>query len=107
VTPLPCPGSSRNKEVTPTSAVTHRLASRTEWLAVREILRAVLDRYGSRYSFSRLATAIERNHASAIDHLEILDESFVLSVLYASDFNKKAAAFSRNAERNGFQEKCL
>ncbi|MDZ7313562.1 MAG: ATP-binding protein [candidate division KSB1 bacterium] len=58
-------------------------------IVAREILKVILESYGSRYSFTRLSKAIERTHATAIDYLEALEESFILSVLYAYDFSKK------------------
>lgn len=57
----------------------------------REILKAVLDRYGSRYSFTGLSKAIERTHVTTIDYLEFLEDSFILAVFYAYDFSKKDA----------------
>jgi len=61
---------------------------RQETLA-REILKAVMEKYGTRYSFSKLAGEIERTHATTIDYLEFLEESFILFIHYAYDFNAK------------------
>ena len=55
----------------------------------RQILRDIIDRYGSRYSFSELSREIERPHATTIDYIEYLEDSFISFVLYAYDFNKK------------------
>ncbi|MFQ5544234.1 MAG: ATP-binding protein [Nitrospiria bacterium] len=55
----------------------------------RQLLKALLDRYGSRYSFTKLSKVIERTHVTTIDYLELLEESFILAVFYAYDFNKK------------------
>lgn len=55
----------------------------------RQILRAILERYSSRYSFTKLSKDIERTHVTTIDYLEFLEDSFICFVLYAYDFNKK------------------
>ncbi len=56
---------------------------------IREILKAIIERYGSRYSFLKLSQGIERTHVTIIDSLRILENSFILHVLFAYDFNKK------------------
>jgi len=56
---------------------------------VREILKAIAKRYGSRYTFSTLSREIERTHVATIDYLEFLENSFISFILYAYDFNKK------------------
>jgi hypothetical protein len=60
---------------------------------IRQILRETSERIGSRYSFSKLAEQIESTHVTVIDYLEALEESFILIVLYAIDFNKKEPKF--------------
>jgi len=60
---------------------------------VRQILKEISEKYGSRYSFSKLASNIETTHVTTIDYLETLEESFILTVLYALDFNKKDVKF--------------
>lgn len=59
----------------------------------RQILKGISKRIGSRYSFSKLAEDIEATHVTVIDYLETLEESFILTVLYAFDFNKKTLKF--------------
>jgi len=56
---------------------------------VRQVLKAIVERYGSRYSFSKLSREIERTHITTIDYLEFLEDSFISFILYAYDFNKK------------------
>lgn len=56
---------------------------------IRQILRAIVERYGSRYSFSNLSREIEKSHITTIDYLELMEDSFICFVLYAYDFNKK------------------
>ncbi len=55
---------------------------------VRQVLKAIIDRYSSRYSFSNLSREIEKDHSTIIDYLEILEDSFIGFVLYTYDFNK-------------------
>ena len=56
----------------------------------RQILKALLDRYGSRYSFSSLSREIEKPHLTTITYLDHLEDSFISFVLYAYDFNKNS-----------------
>jgi predicted AAA+ superfamily ATPase len=56
----------------------------------RQILKAIISRYGSRYSFSNLSREIERNHVTTIDYLEFMEESFICFTFYAYDFNTKS-----------------
>ncbi|TET08891.1 ATP-binding protein [Candidatus Aerophobetes bacterium] len=55
---------------------------------IRQILRAIVGRYGSRYTFSGISRDVERTHITTIDYLELMEESFISFVLYAYDFNK-------------------
>ena len=55
----------------------------------RQLLKAVVERYGSRYTFSRLSSKLERSHITLIDYSEFLKESFISFILYAYDFNRK------------------
>jgi hypothetical protein len=60
---------------------------------IRQILKEISEKYGSRYSFSKLASDIETTHVTTIDYLETLEESFIITILYAFDFNKKDIKF--------------
>ncbi len=55
----------------------------------RQLLRAIVERYGSRYSFSKLSREMEKSHVTTIDYLQFMEDSFICFVLYAYDFNKK------------------
>ncbi len=55
----------------------------------RQLFKAIINRYGSRFSFSKLSREIERNHITTIDYLEYLEHAFISFVLYPYDFNKK------------------
>ena len=58
-------------------------------VVTRQLLASIIERYGSRYSFTRISKGIEKTHITIIDYLEYLEESFICFVLYAYDFNKK------------------
>jgi len=55
----------------------------------RQILKAIIDRYGTRFSFNNLANDLTITHVTTGDYLDFLENSFILSILYAYDFNKK------------------
>ncbi|MCD6506821.1 ATP-binding protein [Candidatus Poribacteria bacterium] len=59
----------------------------------RELLKGILDRYGSRYSFSKLSRGMERTHVTTIDYLQLMEESFILLIHYAYDFGRREAKF--------------
>ncbi|MCI0494401.1 ATP-binding protein [candidate division KSB1 bacterium] len=56
----------------------------------RQMLKAIISRYGSRYSFSNLSREIERNHITTIDYLDFMEDSFICFSFYAYDFNTKS-----------------
>jgi predicted AAA+ superfamily ATPase len=58
-------------------------------IITRQILKAILGRYASRYSFSTLAADIQKTHVTTIEYLEFMEESFISFVQYAYDFNTK------------------
>ena len=69
----------------------------------RQLLKEIIDKYGTRYSFSKLARDVEITHVTAIDYLELLEQSFILTVLHAYDFNKKNVKF-KGAKKVYFQD---
>lgn len=69
----------------------------------RQILKEIIDKYGIKYSFSKLAGNIETTHVTMIDYLELLEESFILTVLHAYDFNKQDMKF-KGAKKVYFQD---
>jgi len=69
----------------------------------RQLLKEIIDKYGTRYSFSKLARDIEVTHVTAIDYLELLEQSFILMILHAYDFNKKGVKF-KGAKKVYFQD---
>lgn len=58
-----------------------------------QILKEIIDKYGTRYTFSKLAQDIESTHVTTIDYLELLEDSFILTVLHAYDFSKQETKF--------------
>ena len=69
----------------------------------RQILRETINKYGTRYSFSKLAGDVETTHVTAIDYLELLEQSFILTVLYPYDFSKKDIKF-KGSKKVYFQD---
>ncbi|MFQ5711833.1 MAG: ATP-binding protein [Candidatus Geothermarchaeales archaeon] len=69
----------------------------------RQILKEVITKYGTRYSFSKLARDVESTHVTTIDYLELLEESFILTILYSYDFNKKYIKF-KGSKKIFFQD---
>lgn len=69
----------------------------------RQLLKEIITKYGTRYSFSKLARDVEITHVTAIDYLELLEESFILTALHAYDFNKKSMKF-KGAKKVYFQD---
>lgn len=51
----------------------------------RRIIREIINRYGTRYSFRSLASAIELYHATVLEYIETLTESFILTLIYPYD----------------------
>jgi predicted AAA+ superfamily ATPase len=58
-----------------------------------QILKEIINKYGTRYTFSKLAQDIESTHVTTIDYLELLEDSFILTVLHAYDFSKQEPKF--------------
>lgn len=54
----------------------------------RRILREVIEKYGSRYSFTSLAGDVGASHVTVIDYLNFLESSFILSTLYPYDLTR-------------------
>ncbi|MHA1363939.1 MAG: ATP-binding protein [Candidatus Freyarchaeota archaeon] len=73
-----------------------------ETLAMR-VLKEIIDMYGSRYTFSKLARNIDSTHITTIDYLELLKDSFVLMILHAYDFSKQDLKF-KGAKKVYFQD---
>ncbi|MEA1927577.1 MAG: DUF4143 domain-containing protein, partial [Candidatus Auribacterota bacterium] len=57
-------------------------------IIARKLLKAILNKYGSRFSFNALARQTGRSHVTTIDYFDHFQESFICFILYAYDFNK-------------------
>lgn len=65
---------------------------RSENLA-REIIRSILEKYGSKYSFTNLGKDSGMPHQTVIEYLEILENSFLLEVFHSLDIGRKKPKF--------------
>lgn len=56
-----------------------------------EILRGVLERIGTRYSYTALTRGLESGipHQTLMNYIDTLEDSFILHVLYAYDLSRK------------------
>lgn len=54
----------------------------------KRILRSVIEKYGSRYSFTNIAGEVGSSHVTVIDYLNFLERSFILSTLYPFDLTR-------------------
>jgi len=75
-------------------------------MTASQILREIIDKYGSRFSFTKLASDIDMNHNTTSDYLDFLEKSFILSVLYAYDFNNKNLKY-KGSKKVYFQDPFL
>lgn len=68
---------------------------KNEMLA-RRILKAIIDRYGNRFSYTKLAHDVDMSHITASDYLDFLEQSFVLSVIYSYDPSRRELRYKAN-----------
>jgi hypothetical protein len=59
---------------------------------MQQILTAILKKIGSRYDFKSIGKETEEgvSHPTVIDYLQLLEDNFLIHVLYSYDFSKKA-----------------
>lgn len=62
-------------------------------MVVRQILDRIIDRLGTRYSYTTLSKDVDASHITTIDYLEMLEMSFILHILYSYDFTKKSPKY--------------
>jgi predicted AAA+ superfamily ATPase len=65
---------------------------RSEIIAT-EIMKGIVKRYSTRYSFTKIGSDIGFPHQTVIDYLEILENSFMLQVLYPFDISSMKIKF--------------
>lgn len=57
---------------------------------MQQILTAIIKKTGSRYDFRSISEDTEGvSHPTVIDYLQLLEDNFLIHVLYSYDFNKK------------------
>ena len=65
-------------------------------ILTRRILKEIIDRYGNRFSYTKLAHDLSISHVTASEYLDFLEQSFILSVIYPYDFGKKELRYKAN-----------
>jgi len=65
-------------------------------ILTRRILKEIIDRYGNRFSYTKLAHDLGISHVTASDYLDFLEQSFILSVIYSYDFGRKELRYKAN-----------
>lgn len=56
----------------------------------QQILTAIIKKTGSRYNFRAIVEETEGiSHPTVIDYLQLLEDNFLVNILYSYDFNKK------------------
>lgn len=65
-------------------------------MTARQVLKEIIDKYGSRFSFTKLARDVDINRVTTSDYLDFMEKSFILSVLYAYNFAKKDLKYKGN-----------
>lgn len=65
-------------------------------ILARRILKEIIDKYGNRFSYTKLAHNLSISHVTASDYLDFLEQSFVLSIIYSYDLSKKELRYKAN-----------
>ena len=62
---------------------------------MQQVLTAILKKFGSRYDFRGLAEEIEEpvSHPTVIDYVRLMEDNFLIQVLYSYDFSKKKVRY--------------
>jgi len=72
----------------------------------KQLIREVIERYGSKYSFRNLARGLEVSDKTTGDYLDFLEKSYILSVMYAYSFERKSVKY-RGSKKVYFQDPFL
>jgi len=59
----------------------------------KEIMRGIMKRYGSRYSFTTIGKDVDLPHQTIIEYLEIFENAFIAEVVYPFDISTKKIKF--------------
>lgn len=62
----------------------------------RQVIREIIDKYGSRFSFTKLSQDTDVSHITTADYVDFLEKSFILSISYAYDLSKKGMRYKGN-----------
>ncbi len=68
---------------------------RSETIA-RELMRSIVERYGSKYSFTTLGKDLELSHQTVIEYLELLEDAFLIEVVHSRDIAKRKTKLKGN-----------
>jgi hypothetical protein len=62
---------------------------------MQQVVTAILKKFGSRYDFRGLTEEIEEpvSHPTIIDYLRLMEDNFLIQVLYSYDFSKKSIRY--------------
>lgn len=72
----------------------------------KQLIREIIERYGSKYSFRNLAQDLEVTDKTTGDYLDFLEKSFILSVMYAYSFERKGVKY-KGSKKVYFQDPFL
>ena len=67
--------------------------TRISEVLARELLKNISERYASRYSFTTIGQSVASSHQVVQDYLELLENSFVVEVMYAVDIPSRKSRF--------------
>ena len=68
---------------------------RNETIA-RELMRGIVERYGSKYSFTTLGKYLELSHQTVIEYLELLEDAFLIDVVPSLDIAQRKTKLKGN-----------
>lgn len=62
---------------------------------MQQVISAILKKFGSRYDFRGLTEEVEEpiSHPTVIDYLRLMEDNFLVHVLYSYDFSKKMVRY--------------
>ncbi|HJH31810.1 MAG TPA: ATP-binding protein [Methanosarcinaceae archaeon] len=62
----------------------------------KAILKEIILKYASRYSFTKIGNSLNISHQTVIEYLELFENSLLIEVVSSYDFNKKSARIKGN-----------
>jgi predicted AAA+ superfamily ATPase len=75
-------------------------------ITMQQVLTVILKKFGSRYDFRGLAEEIEEpiSHPTVIDYVRLMEDNFLIHVLYAYDFSKNFYGFITMREKSWIEQ---